>query len=269
MIKTNFHTHTIFCDGKNTPEEMVVAAIEKGFCTIGFSGHSYFEPEADISMSIDAQKEYIKQVNELKEKYSDKIEIFCGIEQDIFSDEPIFNYEYKIGSVHNIFKNGKYYDIDLSPESTKNTIDTVYNGDFDSFAEDYFSLVGDVLKVTNADIIGHIDLVSKFSETLGFSQSERFLKACENAIIKLVPYNKPFEINTGAMSRGWRTIPYPTPEILTLIKKHGGTIAFSSDCHNKDFLDFGFEKAFDLAISLGFDEHAIITKNGIKYIPIK
>ena len=44
MIKTSFHTHTTFCDGKNTPEEMVVAAIEKGFVALGFSTHSPSSP---------------------------------------------------------------------------------------------------------------------------------------------------------------------------------------------------------------------------------
>lgn len=34
----NFHTHTIFCDGKNTPEEIVLAEIEKRFSALGFSG---------------------------------------------------------------------------------------------------------------------------------------------------------------------------------------------------------------------------------------
>ena len=268
MITTNFHTHTVFCDGKDTPEEMVIEAINKGFTALGFSGHSFFEPEKEICMSPSEQKEYIKQITELKDKYKDKIKIFCGIEQDIFSDEPEYHYDYRIGSVHNILKDGKFYDIDLSPESTKKTIDTVYGGDFDAIAEDYFAFVGTVLEKTNADIIGHIDLISKFSETLGFGQSDRFLKACENAIIKLVSYNKPFEINTGAMSRGARSIPYPTKEILELIKKHGGKIAFSSDCHNKEFLDYGFDKAVELALSVGFCEHAIITENGIEYIPI-
>ena len=27
MIPANYHTHTLFCDGKNTPEEMVLEAI--------------------------------------------------------------------------------------------------------------------------------------------------------------------------------------------------------------------------------------------------
>ena len=32
--------HTCYCDGKNTPEEMVQSAIEKGLSTVGISGHS-------------------------------------------------------------------------------------------------------------------------------------------------------------------------------------------------------------------------------------
>ncbi|MDP4119064.1 MAG: PHP domain-containing protein, partial [Bacillota bacterium] len=40
-MKTNFHTHTVFCDGNDTVEELVRAAEEKGFDALGFSGHSY------------------------------------------------------------------------------------------------------------------------------------------------------------------------------------------------------------------------------------
>lgn len=34
---TNFHTHSMFCDGDNTPEEIVSAALDFGFSAIGFS----------------------------------------------------------------------------------------------------------------------------------------------------------------------------------------------------------------------------------------
>jgi len=38
---SNYHTHSTFCDGKNTPEEIVLAAIDKGFDVIGLSGHGH------------------------------------------------------------------------------------------------------------------------------------------------------------------------------------------------------------------------------------
>ena len=37
----NLHTHTTYCDGKDTPEEMVLEGLERGFHSIGFSIHSY------------------------------------------------------------------------------------------------------------------------------------------------------------------------------------------------------------------------------------
>ena len=40
MKKTNFHTHTVWCDGRDDVETMVVAAIAGGFDTLGFSSHS-------------------------------------------------------------------------------------------------------------------------------------------------------------------------------------------------------------------------------------
>lgn len=39
--KQNLHTHTCFCDGKDTPEEMIQEALKRGFDSLGFSMHSY------------------------------------------------------------------------------------------------------------------------------------------------------------------------------------------------------------------------------------
>ncbi len=267
MITSNFHTHTLFCDGKDAPEELVQKAIELGFTSLGFSGHSYFYPDREYSMSKEAETAYRKEIALLKEKYRNKIKLFCGIEQDYFSAASM-GYDYIIGSVHNVLKNGEYLCVDASPDILKKNLAEHYNDDFDAFAEDYFATVADVVNRTNADIIGHIDLISKFSEQLKIPQTKRYLAAAESAVKALVKHNVPFEINTGAIARGYRTTPYPSPEILEIIKRYGGKIAFSSDCHDKNFLNCGFDLAEQLALSAGFTEHAIITEQGIEAIPI-
>lgn len=268
MITTNFHTHTVYSDGIDIPEEMVKTAIEKGFTALGFSEHSYTRLDAEICLKAEKVPEYVEEINRLKEKYKNDIKIFLGFEKDYFSSEDTSIFDYVIGSVHQIRKNGVEMSVDYSPEMTKKWVDEMYSGDFDAYAEDYFELVGDVIEKTNADIIGHFDLISKFNEELGFIQSERFLKSAEKAVKKLVKYDRPFEINTGAISRKRRSIPYPTPEILKMIKKHGGKIAFSSDCHNKDYLDCYFDEAEKLAKNCGFQEHGIITEQGVKFVKI-
>ena len=83
-----------------------------------------------------------------------------------------------------------------------------------------------------------------------------------------MPYGLPFEINTGAMARGVRSVPYPSPEILKMIKKHGGEFMLSSDCHDKNCLDFAFDKATDLARNIGFTRIAVIKGGKIEYIKL-
>ena len=57
----------------------------------------------------------------------------------------------------------------------------------------------------------------------------------------LLKTGKPFEINTGAVSRGYRTSPYPDREICRYILDHGGKLIFSSDSHAKETIGYGFE----------------------------
>ena len=60
--KFNLHTHTTFCDGANSAEEMVRAAIELGCEGIGFSGHSYIKGEDYWTMTEEGTPKYIQEV---------------------------------------------------------------------------------------------------------------------------------------------------------------------------------------------------------------
>ncbi|MBQ8254674.1 MAG: hypothetical protein IJY94_04125, partial [Clostridia bacterium] len=94
----------------------------------------------------------------------------------------------------------------------------------------------------------------------------RYIKACSDALDALLAHNVPFEINTGAMSRGHRSAPYPSPEILKYIKEKGGSIILDSDSHNAKNLCYAFDVATDLAKRCGFRSRVILTQNGKKEI---
>ena len=102
--------------------------------------------------------------------------------------------------------------------------------------------MSDVVNKTNADIIGHFDLISKFNEGGRFfdENNERYKKCAYNAIEKLVKYNVPFEINTGAILRGYRKTPYPNADFIRKIESLGGKFILSSDAHSAENLCFGF-----------------------------
>ena len=63
----DFHTHTNLCDGKNSAEDMVKSAIDKGLKAIGFSGHSFTEFDRSYCMSKTNSKIYESVITELKE----------------------------------------------------------------------------------------------------------------------------------------------------------------------------------------------------------
>ena len=52
MSLVDLHVHTNYCDGKDSPEEVVLSAIEKGLSTIGLLAHSYtpFDEPACIAL---------------------------------------------------------------------------------------------------------------------------------------------------------------------------------------------------------------------------
>ena len=103
IISYNYHTHTSFCDGNNTLEEMTLAAIAAGLKVIGFSGHGYTAYDDCYCMSRANTAAYFAEIDRLREAYRGKITILRGIEQDFGSDEPTDAYDYVIGSVHATF----------------------------------------------------------------------------------------------------------------------------------------------------------------------
>ena len=255
MILKDFHIHTTFCDGKNSPEEMVLKAIELKMQELGFSAHSYtFFDESYCMQNKNIQK-YKDEILSLKEKYKDKIKIYCGIEMDFFSDMDTSDFDYTIGSVHYLKVNDKYYTVDSCKEKFVNLVNECYNGDFYACVEDYFDTVSKVAEKLNPKIIGHFDLITKYNEgyKLFDEKNPRYVSSYKKAIDKLVKYNIPFEINMGGMSKGYKTHAYPSYDILKYIFEKGGKVVLSSDAHTKDALLYKFDEYEKIANQIGFE----------------
>ncbi len=266
MIKTNYHTHTVMCDGKDTAEELVLAAIDKGFSVLGFSGHSPLV-DADWGMKEEELPLYKQTVNSLKEQYKDKIQILCGIEHDFFSTNSTEGYDYIIGSVHCLETGDGFLPLDDTADVLINGIDKYFGGDSLSLAEKYFDTVCRLPEKTGCQIIGHLDLITKFDEKhhIFDTSDPRYFLAAKKAIKNLASQDVLFEINTGAMGRGLRTTPYPAKDLLTIIRHEGGEIVLNSDCHDAKYLDYGFEESIKLAKECGFTRLAYLSKGSINF----
>lgn len=237
----DLHMHTTWSDGKNTPEEMILEAIRLGLETVGISDHSSGDP---CGMTLEQSADYRAEIAALKEKYAGQIRVLCGLERDFLTED--FNeYDYTIGSVHWLpMPDGHRVSIDWTPEKLREGAEKYFGGDFYALAEAFYAAEARVVEVTKCDIIGHFDLVSKFIEVdPAFDvKHPRYVKAWQQAADELLKTGKPFEMNTGAMSRGYRTEPYPAKDIRDYIRAHGGKLIMSSDAHAKENITYGFKE---------------------------
>ncbi len=249
MIRTDLHSHTYYCDGKDSPEDMVLAAIEKGLETYGFSGHSYASYDLDCCQKPDGTKAYYEDILELKVRYSGRIKLLCGIEQDIFAPAPVYDYDYIIGSVHYLRTPKGYFSVDYTKDLLVQLINDCFEGDFYSMAECYFDTVSKAFELTGCDIVGHFDLVSKFNEdgSMFDEKDPRYVNAWKAAADRLINGMKNagklpvFEVNVGAISRGYRSWPYPSLDMMRYIQGMGGSLILSSDAHRKENIAFQFD----------------------------
>ena len=336
--RSNYHTHTYYCDGKNSPEEMVEQAIKLGFRSLGFSGHQYSDPDKDYAMTEEKESKYRSDIIGLKEKYNDKINIFLGTERDYFSDESS-EFEYIIGSAHHLLvknhtratyprkieddkteeSNGSrnshnsddsllnMVDVDWSPEIVDKQVKDFFDGDYMAYAEAYYDFESNVLEKTRGQIVGHFDLITVFNgagvddivmsnpseladvvmpggEVSGDLKNGKFrvntffdendsayksfaLRSAERIVEQFINNNRAkklpkgfpeelgevidktglpiFEINTGAMAKGRRSIPYPAPFIIEHLAELGVPMIINSDCHDLRFLDYGFKELWE------------------------
>ena len=266
----DLHTHTNYCDGSHSAEEMLLGAIKSGCEVYGFSGHSPLDLGQDWYMSMDGMREYVAQTRALAEKYRGKIEVYTGIEYDYMSDFDASEFDYVIGSVHQIEKDGVIFATDISAQELKEYMKELYGGDALALVRDYYEYMYTLCEKTNCDIIGHFDLIMKFNErgdVFDFTD-KKYRNTALEALEYLLSKDRIFEVNTGGMSRGYRTKPYPDDFILRYIAEHNGRIILNSDAHSPENIMFYFDEAAEYAKSCGVRELTVMKSGSFEQIGI-
>lgn len=262
MRYSNLHTHSIFSDGKHSLEENVRSAIEKGMCSLGFSDHSFTPCDTSYCMDLTRYASYMKEIDRLKEEYGEQIELFTGMELDAYSACDRTRFDYIIASVHYLIRDGVCHPIDHSAQQQKDCMAQAFDGDVLAMAQAYFDLLAEHVEAVKPTFVGHFDVITKFSlmpeadaryQQIAGKALERVLKTC--------PY---IEMNTGAISRGVRQVPYPSVQLLEIIRDNGGEIVLGSDSHHRDNLIFGFDNCVATLKSLGFDHISMFRKGGYR-----
>lgn len=253
MMKFNLHTHSTWCDGKDSPEKMILAAIAKGFSVLGFSSHAML-PEEDTDWVLTPEKaiRYVQEIRALAVRYADQIRILCGAEADYVPgganpDRKTYAHlslDYLIGSVHFVTApNGTRVAVDHKPELLEAGIRDHFENSSQAFLHAYFEQQREMVRNFDFDIVGHPDLCRKFNVVLRYfdEQSEWYREELRKTADAIAESGKIVEVNTGAIARGWMDDAYPSSEFRALLRERGVPLILSSDAHAADQIDCEFE----------------------------
>ena len=258
---SGYHTHTTFSDGKNTPEEMVRAAIALGMPAIGFSDHSDTPCDRSYCMKSAQYPAYLAELNRLKEKYADQITVLRGIELDYNSDLRIIDeLDYHIGSVHYLIFDDRVYGIDHAKDIQFDCIQNEFGGDKLAFAQAYYDTVVKNIRRCKPTIVGHFDVLTKFG--LIDEEDPAYQRIALDALEKVVEVCPVVEVNTGAIFRRLRERPYPADFLLRHLHKIGGEVILSADTHMASGLGYAFPLAVELIKKAGFDHLLTLWPDG-------
>ena len=256
-MKTNYHTHTTWCDGKDTPRAVVEAAIAKGFGAIGFSSHSMLpEDDTDWVLTPDKAVRYAAEIRALAAEFAPRLRILCGVEADYVPGGATPSKaaygamapDYMIGSIHFVVApDGGRVPVDHSPELLASGIRDHFGGSAEAFVRAYYAQERDMVRMFDFDVVGHPDLVRKFNAKHPyFDETAKWYRDEVEATAEAIAASgKVVEVNTGAISRGWLDDAYPSASFRGLLRAKGVKFALSSDAHAADAIDCAFDRFGD------------------------
>ena len=266
------HTHSALCDGKDTLAEMARAAFEAGAVSFGASGHSHTPMPDDAGCVLPADMTaYREEVLGLREAYGGRMDVLLGIELDNCADVTPEGFDYWIGSVHHLQRpEGGWHAVDWTAEALRTCLREGFAGDSRGLWASYYDEVRRMAE-RRPTILGHVDLIAKFNGDGTFFDEEdpRYRAAALEALHAADPGETLLEINTGAMARGYRSVPYPALFLLREWRDMGGKIILTADAHSAGTIVHGYAQAAALARAAGFERSTLLTRRGREERPLE
>ena len=264
MRYTNLHTHTNFSDGAHSVAENVASAVNKNMLSLGFSDHSYTPCDPLYCMKPEQYEPYLRTLEAAKK--DSPIPIYAGLELDAYSHDDTSVFDYFLASVHYIIKDGVCHPIDHSPAQQQTCMRDAFGGSVLDMAKCYFDILGEHVAKVKPLFVGHFDVITKFSLMPEEDDAYRAIAADTlKEVLKICPY---IEMNSGAISRGWRKTPYPGSYLLEVVKENGGHMVLGSDSHNLNNLTFHFDESVELLRQAGIDHIAVFNGKGFDHVTI-
>lgn len=271
MYLSNYHSHCTFCDGRSYPEDFVKYAISKGMKSYGFTSHAPLPFDTFWTMKHDDVSEYFQEIARLKEKYSDRIELYCGLETDYLNDDHNASIDfftdlptdYLISSIHYMVhpESGELMSVDGSYEEFEAAVNSMFDGKIDDVIRTFFRQSKRMVEKGGFEIVGHVDKIHmNGGKYPGFYAHQELIDELMDDLLQTISLQKMIlEINTKSLLSQQMT--FPNQRYFTRIRELNIPITINCDSHYPHHVLQGKSEAADLLREIGFT-HTMELKGG-------
>eukprot|EP00835_Amoeboradix_gromovi_P006532 NODE_788_length_4230_cov_0.560881.p2 type:complete len:290 gc:universal NODE_788_length_4230_cov_0.560881:993-124(-) len=264
-----FHSGKFCLHARDTLEEMVEEAYQKGGKVIGITEHMpryriqdlYPEETNKLEQLVPNFEEYHRTAVKLKEQYREKMEILVGFECEYISDCDSFldyvlgwykklDFDYFVGSIHHV----KGIPIDINQELYNKALESCENEE--SLNERYYDEQYEMLLKLEPVTVGHFDLIRLFK-----TDKVNFKPKVWNKIIRnidfIAKYGGIVELNTKAYKKGLLH-PYPQPKIVAAMNERNIKFTLADDCHSVKEVFQYYDRIFKYCIDNGINSLSVL-----------
>lgn len=280
MVYSNFHTHTIYSDGKAEMDAYCQKAIELGFHSLGFSDHAPVKFDNSFSIHHDQLQAYFEEVEQMKQKYQGKLNVFSSLEADYipgytfdFDDfRKQAHMDYIIGSIHLVFneKNGKIWFIDGGNQDVWDKgLESIFNGNIKAGVRSFYEQNMEMIETQKPDVMGHMDKIKMHNKERLFSLKEKWYQDLVDAcLLTAKKHNVVIEINTRGLYKGRCKELFPSPYIAVKAQKMGIPIMLNSDAHDPEHLNGAYKLAIESLKKVGIQSLVEFSVQGWKSVSL-
>lgn len=261
----SLHTHSIYSDGKSTPDEMLEEAVRQHLTSIGFSEHSPLPFYTNFSVKTDKMPDYVTHIKSLAQHYNNVINVRCGLEADYIptvteqfsKTKQHYGLDYIIGGVHLIgntanpdeiwFIDGPKYEIYDAG------LQKFFGGDIKRAVKTFYQQTNEMLENEEFDIIAHFDKIKMHNRNRYFTEDEKWYRDLALETLNLIAEKGVImEINTRGIYKKRCPDLYPSPWLIKEACQKHIPVMISSDAHHFSELTLEFETAVKALLEAGY-----------------
>ena len=271
MFDSHIHSNNS-PDSKQTVDEICTTAIEKGVKGIAITDHAHMSPahkrffgDFDVVKNI---QNSINDAHAAKEKYKDKLQVFCGVEIGEYLHDPetskkvlsLTDYDIIIGSVH--YVDAAKWELAYSKIKFD---ENVSDQEIFDYMKLYFGEVSQMIDKVDFDVLAHLTCPERYingrdKRNYNFNV---FNDDIECILKKIIKKDIALEFNTYGMEK------IEFEHILRLYHDLGGRkVTIGSDAHRPVTIAANFDEAIEILKKTGFEYYCYYEKRQAKKVYI-